>query len=73
MRKAFLKKYGYKYSRLYLLDYNENVYDSKAIAGVAFGKQHGTPLKANEFSGGAATVIPTLVKLGFSVRHHLIL
>lgn len=67
-REAFLKKYGYKYSRLYLLHYNQNVYDSKAIAGVAFGKQHGAPLRANEFSGGAATVVPVFEKLGFSVQ-----
>jgi 5-methylcytosine-specific restriction protein A len=66
-REAFLKKYGYKYSRQYLLHYNESVYDFKAIAGVALGKQQGYPLKANEFSGGAATVVPVLVKLGFSV------
>ncbi|MBM0105822.1 HNH endonuclease [Steroidobacter sp. S1-65] len=64
-RDVFLKRYGFKYSRLYPLRYNERVYDSKAIAGVAYGKQHGTPLRAGEFSGGLATVIPALKRLGF--------
>jgi 5-methylcytosine-specific restriction protein A len=66
-RDAFLNKYGYKYSRLYPMRYDGRIYDSKAIAGVAFGKQHGSPLKARDFSGGVATVIPVLHKLGFSV------
>lgn len=66
-RDAFLKKYGYKYSRLYPLQYGEKVYDSKAIVGVAFGKQHGAPLKAREFSGGMATVAPVLARLGFPI------
>lgn len=66
-RDAFLKKYGFGYSRLYPLEYQGRLYDSKAIAGVAFGKQHGAPLRANEFSGGVAVVIPVLKKLGFFV------
>lgn len=66
-REKFLSVYGYKHSRLYLLHYDGRVYDSKAIAGVAFGKQHGTPLKASEFSGGEATVVPCLQQLGFTV------
>jgi 5-methylcytosine-specific restriction protein A len=45
---------------------NGRIYDSKAIVGVAFGKQHGKPLLAKEFSGGLATVVPTLSRLGFS-------
>ena len=65
-RDEFLKKYGYKHSRLYPLHYEGHTYDSKAIAGVAFGKQHGTPLLAKDFSGGLATVVPTLATLGFS-------
>jgi len=67
-RDPFLKKYGYRYSRLYPMRYEGRVYDSKAIVGVAYGKQHGTTLKAREFSGGVATVLPLLRKLGFDVR-----
>lgn len=65
-RENFLKQYGYAYSRKYPLHYNGKVYDSKAIAGVAFGKQFGAALKAKDFSGGTATVVPVLKKLGFS-------
>ena len=54
-RDVFLKKYRYKRSRLYPLKYRGRTYDSKAIVGVAYGKRHGTPLKAGEFSGGLAT------------------
>lgn len=67
-REAFLEKYGYRYSRLYPMRYKGRVYDSKAIAGVAFGKQHGAALKSRDFSGGVATVVPILRKLGFEVR-----
>lgn len=67
-RDAFLKRYGYKYSRLYPLHFDGRIYDSKAIAGVAYGKQHGVPLKAKEFSGGVAIVVPVLERLGFPIR-----
>jgi 5-methylcytosine-specific restriction protein A len=67
-REEFLKRYGYKHSRRYPLTHNGKVYDSKAIAGVAIGKQYGVPLKATEFSGGAVTVVPLLTKLGFPVH-----
>lgn len=67
-RDAFLKKYRYKRSRLYPLEHRGKIYDSKAIVGVAFGKQHGTPLKSSEFSGGLATVVALLRKLQFFIR-----
>lgn len=68
-RDAFLKKYGYRYSRLYPLLYQGKRYDSKAIVGVAVGKQlNSTPLRARDFSGGVATVLPVLTRLGFDAR-----
>ena len=67
-REEFLKQYGYKYSRLYPLHHKGKTYDSKAIAGVAYGKQHGTALRAKDFSGGVATVVPALARLGFHVK-----
>lgn len=67
-RDNFLAKYGYKPARKYPLEYNGREYDSKAIAGVAFGKQHGDPLKWNEFSGGLERAVPALRKLGFTIR-----
>lgn len=66
-RDEFLKKYGFAYSRKYPLHFDGKTYDSKAILGVAFGKQFGVPLKAKEFSGGLATVVPVLSGLGFVV------
>jgi 5-methylcytosine-specific restriction protein A len=67
-RKEFLTKYGFTYARLYPLQHDGKLYDSKAIAGVAVGKQHGEPaLPARKFSGGMATVVPVLTKLGFRV------
>lgn len=67
-RDVFLKKYRYKRSRLYPLEYDGKTYDSKAIVGVAFGKQHGTPLKSGEFSGGVATVVRLLRNLQFFIQ-----
>ena len=66
-RESFLETYGYKPSRSYVLQYDGRMYDSKAIAGVAYGKQHGIPLKASEFSGGEQTVVKCFARLGFSV------
>lgn len=70
-RTAFLQRYGYGKSRDYLVrnPRNGEHCDSKAIAGVAFGKQFPNqgPLKAEDFSGGEATVVPLLQSLGYEV------
>lgn len=68
-RDAFLKKYGYGKADRYFLEHNGQRYDSKAIAGVAVGKQHPDrgPLTAAEFPGGNQTVKPKLEELGFTV------
>ena len=68
-RDAFLHKYGYGQARNYLIDYKGKHYDSKAVAGAAFGYQHEDrgPLKPSEFSGGDATVRRQLEALGFTV------
>ena len=68
-REAFLAKYGYRPSRGYLIEHAGRSYDSKAIAGVAVGKEHPDrgALRADEFSGGDATVRAKLQELGFSV------
>ncbi|WP_153769261.1 HNH endonuclease signature motif containing protein [Labrenzia sp. CE80] len=71
-RDAFLAKYGYKRARTYRLLHDGRIYDTKAIFGVAFGKQHGSPLRSRDFAGGAATVVPVFKRLGFrvsEVRH----
>ena len=68
-RDEFLKKYGHGRARSYPLRLNAREYDSKAIAGVAFGFEHPHlgPLRSDEFSGGAATVQRRLIALGFDV------
>lgn len=68
-RDQFLQKYGYGPARSYLLSYNGKQYDSKAIAGVAYGIQFPDrgPLKATALSGGDATVSPVFERLGFQI------
>ena len=65
---VFLKKYRFKRSRLYPLEYRGRTYDSRAIVGVAYGKQYGTPLKSREFSDELPTVARLLKNLQFYVR-----
>lgn len=69
-RDQFLKKYRFKQSRKYFLVHDGQLYDSKAIAGVAYGKQHGTALQPSQFSGGETTVARRLEKLGFTVKRN---
>jgi hypothetical protein len=66
-REAFLERYGFGEARTYFLEYGGRRYDSKAIVGVAHGKQHGRPLTSEEFSGGHDTVARKLTELGFYV------
>ncbi|MDT4819618.1 hypothetical protein FQZ97_527390 [compost metagenome] len=70
-RTAFLDQYGFGKSRDYLVrnPRTGEHCDSKAIVGVAFGKQFPNQgvLAAEEFSGGEATVVPLLQSLGFEV------
>lgn len=67
---AFLEKYGFRPARKYRLWHDGKAYDSKAIAGAAFGYLPGNPppLQWDEFSGGQVYVVPVLEKLGFSFQ-----
>ena len=69
-RDAFLQHYGFGRSRSYVLRHGVNVYDSKAIVGVAHGYSGGerSSLPATQFSGGEATVAQILRGLGFEVQ-----
>ena len=72
-RETFLETYGYGEADGYWLLYGQgryDRYDSKAIVGVAFKFIAGIerPLLANEFSGGRATVLRALQRLGFDVE-----
>ena len=70
-REAFLERYGYGKSRDFLVrdPATGEMCDSKAIVGAAYGHQFPEegPLKAEDFSGGEATVVPKLQSLGFEV------
>ncbi|WP_177331713.1 DUF3883 domain-containing protein [Pseudomonas sp. NBRC 111123] len=70
-RVAFLKRYGFGKSKDYMVrnPRTGEPCDSKAIVGVAFGKQFPNQgaLAAEDFSGGEMTVVPLLQTLGFVV------
>ncbi|MEV0254456.1 HNH endonuclease signature motif containing protein [Streptomyces sp. NPDC050732] len=67
-RDVFLRRYGFKPSRSYLLVVDGRYYDSKAIVGVAHGYLPGEkPLTASEFSGGRDHAAKLLGALGFQV------
>ena len=60
-RVDFLKAYGFGAHRGYVVVHDGKTYDSKAIAGVAFGYQfpHRGPLKPADFSGGKRRCVPS--------------
>ncbi len=69
-RDEFLRAYGFGPARKFWLSADGKRYDSKAIVGVAWGIQRAdgrTWLRADDFSGGEATVRRKLESLGFSV------
>ena len=66
-RAAFLARYGFAPAARFLLTYGGGEYDSKALLGAAYGHATGTPLAANEFSGGTAGAAGVLRRLGFDV------
>jgi hypothetical protein len=68
-RETFLRKYGFAPSRKFLISHEDGEYDSKAIAGVAYGHQFPDrgSLKAGDFSEGEETVRPVLEGLGFHI------
>ncbi|MGW1147261.1 hypothetical protein ACWD6I_19920, partial [Streptomyces sp. NPDC002454] len=67
-RDPFLERYGFSRARSYLLRFEERSYDSKAILGAAHGFLPGrSPLRAADFSGGAAHAARALEGLGFEV------
>lgn len=68
-RNKFLEKYGFGKARRYFLVFDGKYYDSKAIAGAAYGYvfPNRGPLKNSEFSGGLGTVVLALSELGFEL------
>lgn len=64
-RDEFLSRYGFGPARRLVLIQDGHVYDSKAIAGVAHGFATGEFWRSGDFTGGVASVIRTLRRLGF--------
>lgn len=67
-REAFLDKYGFGTARTYFLEVNGRQYDSKAIMGYTHGVSQGEFLRAGDFTGGEASVVHHLRRLGFVTR-----
>lgn len=66
---SFLSKYKFKESTSYFLYFNNKLYDSKAIVGVAYKYEYPTEeyLHSEEFSGGKSTVVKLLKELDFHI------
>lgn len=68
-RDEFLKTYGFKPAKGYVLLVDGRAYDSKAIVGVAHKYlPSGRPLHPSEFSGGVEDAAGKLRALGFNVE-----
>ena len=63
----FLKRYGFKTARKFLILHEGKKYDSKAIAAVAHQYQHGRPLTWKELSGGNGHAVEWLKREGFQI------
>jgi len=72
-RDAFLRKYGFRRARGYVLVLDGKRYDSKAIFGAAHGYQFPKlgPLPWRAFSGGAKTVERKLEAMGFRIERRV--
>jgi 5-methylcytosine-specific restriction enzyme A len=65
----FLKKYGFRHARQYVLLHEGIAYDSKAIAAVAYGYQFNCPpLTWGQLTGGKKGVVPALQRMDFEVK-----
>ncbi|MFI6254559.1 HNH endonuclease [Micromonospora zamorensis] len=68
-RAAFRERYGYGGVQRYWVSVDDQLYDAKAIAGVAYGYQHPDrgALRHDQFSGGETGANLALSRLGFAV------
>ena len=67
-RDGFLSKYGFKPAKKYFVKWKGALYDSKAIAGVAYGHLPGkTAFGPKDFTGGEKNVGNHLQRLGFEM------
>ncbi|MCW4386331.1 hypothetical protein OH146_11160 [Salinibacterium sp. SYSU T00001] len=67
-RDAFLEKYGFGEAKEYFLVTERGRYDSKAIFGAAYERQHGTRLGPSDFNGGKNGAAGRLAQLGYTVE-----
>ncbi len=68
-RDTFLHEYGFGEAKDYfLVTESGSRYDSKAIFGVAYRRQHGVAVSRDEFSGGKAGAAGRLAELGFDIE-----
>lgn len=65
-REKFLADNGFDTARQYFLISDGRIYDSRAIAGVAYRFDTGEVVRSGDFTGGTA-VADTLTQLGFRV------
>ena len=68
-RTAFLERYGFAKAKKYLLIQEDGqLFDSKAVVGVAYGHAHPDrgPLAAGDFSGGVEGAVRVLDDLGYT-------
>lgn len=66
-RDEFLRVHEYGPTRGYVVRHEGREYDSKAIAGVAYGIQHGVEVMSEQVGGGMESVARALERLGFEV------
>lgn len=68
-RQTFLETYGFQPSRDFFIRVEEELFDSKPVIAVAYGKQFPDrgPLAATSFSGGVGGTVRALRRLGFDV------
>jgi hypothetical protein len=64
---AFRRRYGFRRARTYVLTFEGEPFDSKAIMEAAHRHVTGQPLTPTMFRGGERTVVSRFRELGFSV------
>lgn len=65
---TFRSTYGFGPARRLVLVHDGRTYDSKAVVGVAHGFATGTFWRSDDFTGGIASVVRILQRLGFDAR-----
>lgn len=64
---AFLDRYGFSYSKDYVLRHANHSYDSKALLGAAVGYSTGTAATSEDFSSSKTAAAKVLRNLDFEV------